>query len=102
MSECPEKLKTKRQRGHRDSKPTGFISASLFTPAARDLKIRVPKEEASCKAVSSTPRPVMEMFEPFIHLGSLSLSSALSAQSQLSYFKTLELQTVISGYLTLF
>ena len=27
MSECPEKLKTRRQQGHADSKPTGFIAA---------------------------------------------------------------------------
>ena len=79
MSECPEKLKTRRQQGHTDSKPTGFITASRLTPVAReDSKIRFPKEETSCKAVSPTPRPVMEMFEPFIHQGSVLLSSDMS------------------------
>ena len=49
MSECPKKLKTRRQQGHTDSKPTRFIAASRLTPVAReDSKIRFPKEEASC------------------------------------------------------
>ena len=79
MSECPEKLKTRRQQCHTDSKPTGFIAASHLTPVAReDSKIRFPKEETSCKAVTSTSRPVMETFEPFIHEGSVSLSSDMS------------------------
>ena len=46
--------------------------------AGEDSEIRFPKEETSCKAVSSTPRPVNEMFEPFIHEGSVSLSSDMS------------------------
>ena len=79
MSECPEKLKTRRQQGHTDSKPTSFIAASRLTPVNReDSKIGFPKEETSCRAVSSTPRPVMEMFDPFIHEGSVSLSSDFS------------------------
>lgn len=79
MSECPEKLKTRRQQGHSDSKPTGFIAASRLTPVTReDFKIGIPEEEPSCQEVSSTPRPVMEMFEPFIHEGSVALSSDLS------------------------
>ena len=75
MSECPEKLKARRQQGHTDSKTTGFIAASRLR---EDLKIRFQKEEPSRKAVTSSPRPVMEMFEPFIHEGSVSLSSDLS------------------------
>lgn len=43
-----------------------------------DFKIRIPKEEPSFQEVSSTPRPIMEMFEPFIHEGSVALSSDLS------------------------
>lgn len=79
MSECPEKLKMRRQHDRTDSKPTGFIAASRLTPVAReDPKIGFSKENASCKAVSPTPRPVMEMFEPFIHKGLVSLSSDLS------------------------
>ena len=79
MSECPEKLKTRRQQGRTDSKPTGFIAALRLTSVAgEDSKIRFPKEETTCRAVSNTPRPVMEMFEPFIHEDSVWLSSDLS------------------------
>ena len=71
-----DNMKTTRSK---DSKPTGFIAASRLTPVAReDSKIRFPKEETSCRAVRPTPTPVMEMFEPFIHEGSVSLSSDLS------------------------
>ncbi|XP_022791784.1 uncharacterized protein LOC111331025 [Stylophora pistillata] len=79
MSECPEKLKTRRQQGHPDSKPTGFIAASRLTPVTReDFKMGIPEEEPFCQEVSSTRRHVMEMFEPFIHEGSVALSSDLS------------------------
>ena len=36
MSECPEKLKMRRQQGHTDSKPSGFLAASRLTPVARE------------------------------------------------------------------
>ena len=34
MSECPEKFKIRRQQGHTDSKPTGFIAASRLKPVS--------------------------------------------------------------------
>lgn len=94
MSECPEKLRIRRQQGRTDSKPTGFIAASRLTPVAReDPKVRFPKEKTSCKVVSPTPRPVMEVFEPFIHEGSVSLSSDLSDAVTVKIFEILELHS---------
>ena len=79
MSQCPQNLKNRRQEGHTDSKPTGFIAASRLTPAAREnLKSRFQKKEPFCKAVSSTSRPVIKMFDTFIQEGSVHLSSDLS------------------------
>ena len=45
--------------------------------AREDSKIRFPNEETSFKAISPTLRPVVEMFERFIHEDSVSLSSNL-------------------------
>lgn len=92
MSECPENLKTRRQQGHTDSKPTGFIAALRLTPVTREVfRSGIPKEEPSCQEVSSTPRPVMEMFEPFIDEGSVALSSDLSDAVSVKFFEILEL-----------
>ena len=61
MSECPEKLKTRRQQGHKDSKPTVLLLLNLLQGSQFYSK--------TC---------YMEMFEPFINEGSVSLSSDLS------------------------
>ena len=65
------------------SKPTGFIATSL---SLRDVRGDMPtkccpdvKTQSSLiSEVGATPQPVMNVFEPFIHKGSVSLSSDMS------------------------
>ena len=82
ISNCPEKLKMARQEHNTDSKPTGFIAASLSLPdVGGDMPIKCPdtKTQSSLiSEVSAPPKPVMNVFEPFIHEGSVSLSSDMS------------------------
>ena len=82
ISNCPEKLKMTRQQHNAHSKPTGFIATSLSLPdVGGDMPIKFPdaKTQSSLiSEVSAPPKPVMNVFEPFIHEGSVSLSSDMS------------------------
>ena len=82
ISNCPEKLKMTGQQHNAESKPTGFIATSLSVPdVGGDMPIKCPdtKTQSSLiSEVSAPPKPVMNVFEPFIHEGSVSLSSDMS------------------------
>ena len=82
ISNCPEKLKMARQQHNAESKPTGFIATSLSLPDVRgDMPTKCPdvKTQSSLiSEVSAPPPPVMNVFEPFIHEGLVSLSSDMS------------------------
>ena len=71
-----------RQQHNADSKPTGFIATSLSLPdVGGDMPAKCPdaKTQSSLiSEVSAPPKPVMNVFEPFIHEGSVSLSSDMS------------------------
>ena len=79
---CPEKLKMARQQHNAESKPTGFVATSLSLPDVREgMPTKSPdvKTQSSLiSEVSVTPQPVMNVFEPLIHEGSVSLCSDLS------------------------
>ena len=70
------------QQHNAESKPTGFIATSLSLPdVGGDMPIKCPdtKTQSSLiSEVSAPPKPVMNVFEPFIHEGSVSLSSDMS------------------------
>jgi hypothetical protein len=82
ISDC---LKLKRkQQGPSETKPTGFIASSppvvrLGSPV-RETYQEIPsrQDEFTAKASSSHNKPIMEIFEPFIHDGFVSLSGDLS------------------------
>ena len=82
IANCPEKMKMARQQYNAESKPTGFIATSLSLPdVSEDMLIKCPdvKTQSSLiSEVSAPPKPVMDVFEPFIHEGLVSLSSDLS------------------------
>ena len=82
ISNCPEKLKMARQQHNVESKPTGFIATSLSYPDVRgDMPTKCPDvktQSTLISEVSAPPQPVMNVFESFIHEGSVSLSSDFS------------------------
>lgn len=82
ISNCPEKLRMPQQQHNAESKPTGFIATSLSLPdVGGDMPIKYPDtkiQSSKISEVSAPPKPVMNFFEPFIHEGSVSLSSDIS------------------------
>ena len=91
ISNCPEKLKMARQQHNTDSKPTGFIATSLSLPdVGGHMPIKCPdaKTQSSLiSEVSAPPKPVMNVFELFIHEGSVSLSSDMSDPSPIKILR---------------
>ena len=90
LSNCPEKLKMSRQY-NAESKPTGFIATSLSLPdAGEDMPPNcsdVKTTSSLISEVSAPPKPVMDVFEPFIHQGSVSLSSDMSDSKQIKILR---------------
>ena len=90
LSNCPEKLKMSRQY-NAESKPTGFIATSLSLPdAGEDMPPNcsdVKTKSSLISEVSAPPKPVMDVFEPFIHQGSVSLSSDMSDSKQIKILR---------------
>ena len=82
MSNCPEKWKTTRQQHSVEPRPTGFIATSLSLPAVSEdmpTKCHNVKTQSSIVGNIGVPsKPDMDIFEPFIHDGSVSLSSDMS------------------------
>ena len=82
ISNCPEKLKMARQQHDAESKPTGFVPTSLSLPdfnGDRPAKVPDAKTQLSLiSEVSAPPEPGINVFEPFIREGSISLSSDMS------------------------
>ena len=82
MSSCPEKWKTTRQQHSVEPRPTGFVATSLSLPAVSEdmpTKCHNVKTQSSLVGNIGVPsKPVMDIFEPFIHDGSVSLSSDMS------------------------
>ena len=82
ISNYPAKLKMARQQHNAESKSTGFVAMSLSSPDVRgDMPTKCPdaKTQSSLISEDSTPpQRVMNDFEPFIHEGSVSLSSDMS------------------------
>ena len=91
LSNCPEKLKMSRQQYNAESKPTGFIATSLSLPdAGEDMPPNcsdVKTTSSLISEVSAPPKPVMDVFEPFIHQGSVSLSSDMSDSKQIKILR---------------
>ena len=91
LSNCPEKLKMSRQQYNAESKPTGFIATSLSLPNAGEDMLRncpdVKTKSSLISEVSAPPKPVMDVFEPFIHEGSVSLSSDMSDSKQIKILR---------------
>ena len=91
FSNCPEKLKMSRQQYNAESKPTGFIATSLSLPNAGEDMLRncpdVKTKSSLISEVSAPPKPVMDVFEPFIHEGSVSLSSDMSDSKQIKILR---------------
>ena len=65
-----------------EPKPNGFIAKpSYLSPASEDTLPRVPTKKTRASPmseVSSQSKSVMDIFKPFIHNGSVSLSSNTS------------------------
>jgi len=82
IANCPEKMEMARQQYNAVSKPTGFIATSLSLPDVSGyMPIKCPNvktQSSPIGEVSAPPKPVMDVFEPFIHEGLVSLSSNLS------------------------
>ena len=91
ISKCPEKLKMERQQHNAESKPTGFIAKSLSLPdVGGDMPIKYPDakiQSSQIGEVSAPPKPVMNVFEPFIHEGSVSLSSDMSDSTSIKILR---------------
>ena len=91
ISNCPEKLKMARQQHNAESKPTGFIAKSLSLPdVGGDMPIKYPDakiQSSQIGEVSAPPKPVMNVFEPFIHEGSISLSSDMSDSTSIKILR---------------
>ena len=66
-----------QQQHNAESKPTGFVAMSLSLPDVReDMPTKcfdVKTQSSQISEVSAPPQPVMNVFEPFIHEGSVSL-----------------------------
>ena len=93
MSECPEKLKTRRQQGHTDSKPTGFIAAFIAV-AREDSKIGFSKEEISCKASVLFQDLLWRCFSPLFMKVQCRSPVICLTQLLLKFFEILELRSL--------
>ena len=91
ISNCPEKLRMPQQQHNAESKPTGFIATSLSLPdVGGDMPIKYPDagiQSSQISEVSTPSKPVMNVFEPFIHEGSVSLSSDMSDSTSIKILR---------------
>ena len=83
ISNCPEKWRMTRQHSivqHSvEPRPTGFIATSLSLPAvSEDMPTKCHNVKTQSSNIGVPSKPVMDIFEPFIHDGSVSLSSDMS------------------------
>ena len=74
-----------------EPKPNGFIAKPLPLPAvSEDTPSRVPRkktQESPTSEVSGPSKSVMDTFRPFIHDGSVSLSSDMSDYIQIKLLR---------------
>ena len=75
ISNCPEKLRMTRQQHGVEPRPTGLIATSLSLPAvSEDMPTQchnVKTQSSQVGDIGVPSKPVMDMFEPFIHDGSV-------------------------------
>ena len=96
------KLK-KKEQGQENSKPTGFVSSKnlkLCNDARNDTFSEVDKTISEGNAYSNS---VMEIFEPFIHDGFVSIKNDLYNATPIKIIRdTGSSQSIIDGYFAIF
>ena len=94
ISSCPEKRRVAQKQNSMEPKPNGFIAKpSYLSPASEDTLPRVPTKKTRASPmseVSSQSKSVMDIFKPFIHNGSVSLSSNTSDSIPIKIWEKLE------------
>ena len=94
ISSFPEKRRVAQKQNSMEPKPNGFIAKpSYLAPASEDTLPRVPTKKTRASPMSedsSQSKSVMNIFKPFIHNGSVSLSSNTSDSIPIKIWEKLE------------